>query len=118
LWADIKASLLRQSDPAETGLRPPIQQGLQQLAGAVLRDEAMQAKINGWIADGALFLVREYGYEAEQLITQTIQRWDAEATSHKIELHIGKDLQYIRINGTVVGGLAGLAIHTFAYFFL
>lgn len=118
LWTDVKASLLRQADPAGSSLRPPIQQGLQQLAQAVLRDEAMQAKVNRWIEDGALFLVREYGYEAEQLITQTIQRWDAGATSNKIELHIGKDLQYIRINGTVVGGLAGLAIHTFAYFFL
>jgi uncharacterized membrane-anchored protein YjiN (DUF445 family) len=46
------------------------------------------------------------------LIEQTVKNWDAEATSQKIELQIGKDLQYIRINGTVVGGIAGLLIYT------
>jgi hypothetical protein len=46
------------------------------------------------------------------LITDTVQRWDAEETSRKVELQVGRDLQFIRINGTVVGALAGLAIHT------
>jgi len=60
------------------------------------------------------FRVRPFhhGHEVEQLISQTISNWDAEETSRKIELHVGKDLQFIRINGTLVGGLVGLVIYT------
>ncbi|MCB0175354.1 MAG: DUF445 family protein, partial [Anaerolineae bacterium] len=59
--------------------------------------------------------VEEYGHEVEQLIAQTISKWDAQETSRKIELQVGKDLQFIRINGTVVGGLVGLLIHTVSF---
>jgi uncharacterized membrane-anchored protein YjiN (DUF445 family) len=46
------------------------------------------------------------------VISETVDRWDAADASRRIELHVGKDLQYIRINGTVVGGLVGVLIHT------
>jgi uncharacterized membrane-anchored protein YjiN (DUF445 family) len=52
--------------------------------------------------------------EITGLVTSTVQRWDATETSGKLELLLGRDLQYIRINGTVVGGVAGLAIHAVA----
>ncbi|HEX8864208.1 MAG TPA: DUF445 family protein, partial [Lentzea sp.] len=52
--------------------------------------------------------------EITTLITDTVERWDAEETSRKIELQVGRDLQFIRINGTVVGALAGLVIYTVA----
>ena len=64
--------------------------------------------------EGAVYLIEEYGDEVEHLISNTISKWDAEETSRKIELHVGKDLQFIRINGTIVGGLVGLVIHTFS----
>lgn len=118
LWSSWKRSLQRYRQGGPSSLREPIRQGLARLAEATLEDEALQDKLNRWLEDGALFLTTEYGYEVEQLIAQTIQRWDAQATSEKIELQIGRDLQFIRINGTVVGGLAGLAIYTFSYFFL
>jgi uncharacterized membrane-anchored protein YjiN (DUF445 family) len=51
------------------------------------------------------------------LITDTVQRWDAAETARKVELQVGRDLQFIRINGTVVGALAGLLIHTLSQFF-
>lgn len=118
LWSGWKRSLQRYRQGGPSSLREPIRQGLARLAEATLEDEALQDKLNRWVEDGALFLSAEYGYEVEQLIAQTIQRWDAQATSEKIELQIGRDLQFIRINGTVVGGLAGLVIYTFSYFFL
>ena len=58
------------------------------------------------------FVVRTYGREVASVISDTVQRWDARDASRRIELHVGRDLQFIRVNGTVVGGLAGLAIHT------
>ena len=56
----------------------------------------------------------QYGSEITTIITDTIERWDAEEASRRIELHVGRDLQFIRINGTVVGALAGLVIYTVA----
>ena len=72
------------------------------------------AKLDGYVADIALGIVERYQGEVAALIAQTVAGWDPDATSERIELAIGKDLQYIRINGTLVGGLAGLVIY-FAY---
>ena len=61
---------------------------------------------------GQRYLLNTHGQEVANLIEETIQSWDPEATSERIEIQIGKDLQFIRINGTVIGGLAGFIIHT------
>jgi uncharacterized membrane-anchored protein YjiN (DUF445 family) len=60
--------------------------------------------------------VEQYRAEVAQLIETTVAGWDPVATSHRIEIQIGKDLQYIRINGTVVGGLVGLLLYTIKRF--
>lgn len=118
LWRDAKQSLLEPGTGGEAAinLREPLEMGLEQFAGALLNDAVLQQKVDSWIEGIVLYLVREYGYEVEQLISQTIHNWDAQATSRKIELQVGRDLQFIRINGTVVGGLAGLFIYTFSTF--
>jgi uncharacterized membrane-anchored protein YjiN (DUF445 family) len=59
--------------------------------------------------------VKNYGYEIENLIAHTVNGWDSRQVSQEIELQIGKDLQYIRINGTIVGGLIGLVIYSLYY---
>jgi uncharacterized membrane-anchored protein YjiN (DUF445 family) len=59
-------------------------------------------------------VVTRYGSEATTIIAETIQRWDADEASRRIELHVGRDLQFIRINGTVDGALAGLVIYAIA----
>ena len=69
------------------------------------------------IVRGAEHLVAQYGVEITAIITDTIERWDAEEASRRIELHVGRDLQFIRINGTVVGSLAGLVIYAVAQLF-
>jgi uncharacterized membrane-anchored protein YjiN (DUF445 family) len=71
-------------------------------------------KVDGWVERAARHLVDQYGAEITAVITETIERWDAEEASRRIELHVGRDLQFIRINGTVVGSLAGLVIYTVA----
>jgi uncharacterized membrane-anchored protein YjiN (DUF445 family) len=83
--------------------------------GESLRDdEALRDKVDNWIVRAAQHLVSQYGVEITTIITDTIERWDAEEASRRIELYVGRDLQFIRINGTVVGALAGLVIYAIA----
>lgn len=111
LWGDIKTSLLEPNSSSDADIRLPLQRGIMNFGSALLSDEVLLDKIDRWMEEAALHLIREYGHEVSHLISQTIKEWDAEAASRKIELQIGKDLQFIRINGTIVGGLAGLVIH-------
>ena len=81
------------------------------LARELQGDAAVQLKLNAaWIAL-LRSLVRRYRSQVSALIADVVRRWDAKELSERVELEIGKDLQFIRINGTVVGGLAGLALH-------
>ncbi|MFT7041519.1 MAG: uncharacterized membrane-anchored protein YjiN (DUF445 family) [Urechidicola sp.] len=112
LWTDIKAALLDQSENPNAELKQTIQRAVIRFGESVLDDPALAAKIDGWAQDGGRYLIRTYGHEVARLIASTIESWDPEATAERIEIQIGKDLQFIRINGTVVGGLAGLSIHT------
>ncbi len=65
-------------------------------------------------ADAAVFAVDRYGAELTAVITHTIERWDGKEAARRIELHVGRDLQFIRINGTIVGGIVGVVIHAFS----
>lgn len=74
-------------------------------------DPVLQRKLDGWFEAAVVHLVTTYRDELTSVISQTVERWDADDTSRRIELQVGKDLQYIRLNGTVVGALAGVVIH-------
>ncbi len=83
--------------------------------GARLReDQELRRRLDGTAADVAVFTVARYGAELTAVITQTIDRWDGKEAARRIELHVGRDLQFIRINGTIVGGLVGVVIHAVA----
>jgi uncharacterized membrane-anchored protein YjiN (DUF445 family) len=112
LWVNLKAVLINSSSNSHPDVRTPVQQGLVKFGEALLADELLLAKIDRWAEEIGRYLIKEYGHEAGNLITETISRWDTAATTQKIELHTGKDLQFIRINGTLVGGVVGLVIHT------
>ncbi len=112
LWTDIKAALLNQSENPDAELKQAIEDSVIRFGHSILEQEALAQKIDGWADDSARYLIRTYGHEVANLISQTIEGWDPKATSERIELQIGKDLQFIRINGTIVGGLAGLTIYT------
>jgi uncharacterized membrane-anchored protein YjiN (DUF445 family) len=79
--------------------------------GAILADPSLMAKLDAWVTEAVLSLVERYQNEVGELIASTVRRWDPEATSRRIELAIGRDLQFIRINGTIVGGLAGMGLY-------
>lgn len=77
-------------------------------------DDGLRRRLDERLAGAVVFLVDRYGRELTSVITQTIDEWDGREASRKIELHVGKDLQFIRINGTIVGGLVGVVIHAVA----
>ena len=112
LWDDVKERLVRYAERSEDEGPGAVERGLVSAGNAVLNDPELLAKVNGWITDGVLYVVEQARDEVGQLIAQTVAEWDPYATSRKIELQIGKDLQYIRINGTLVGGLVGLLIYS------
>ncbi len=77
-------------------------------------DAALRQRLDSAAADLAVFAVDRYGAEVTAVITHTIEQWDGKEAARRIELHVGRDLQFIRINGTIVGGLVGVLIHTVA----
>jgi uncharacterized membrane-anchored protein YjiN (DUF445 family) len=80
--------------------------------GARLRaDERLSAELDDWLKQLLLHVVDNYRDPLSEIVSETIESWDAAATSRRIELNIGTDLQYIRVNGTLVGGLVGLALY-------
>jgi uncharacterized membrane-anchored protein YjiN (DUF445 family) len=113
-WNTAKRIFLESVDDPSSALRTRIADSAMHI-GESLRDDAdLRDKVDNWIIRAAQHLVSQYGAEITTVITDTIERWDADEASKRIELHVGRDLQFIRINGTVVGSLAGLIIYSVA----
>jgi len=112
LWRELKKVLDRQVEAAEHGTPGGLERGLSALAAAALEDGALLAKIDDWIIGAVLRIVEQHRHEAGQLIAHTVSAWDPDETSRRIELQVGRDLQFIRINGTLVGGMVGLLLYT------
>ncbi len=113
-WKTLKRLVLEGVDDPSSALRSRIADAVVRL-GESLRDDAeLRDKVDNWIVRAAEHLLAQYGVEITAIITDTIERWDAEEASRRIELYVGRDLQFIRINGTVVGSLAGLIIYAIA----
>jgi uncharacterized membrane-anchored protein YjiN (DUF445 family) len=112
LWSDLKASVLRHAADPGSEFRRRIAHTVTRFAESMRGDPELLAKVDGWVDGAVLYFVEQYRGEVADLISTTVAAWDPEDTTRKIELQIGKDLQFIRINGTLVGGLAGLLIYT------
>ncbi|MDJ0337635.1 DUF445 domain-containing protein [Cryobacterium sp. PH31-O1] len=114
-WEAIKASLTQALGEPASALRVGIRSTLEDVGNRLTTDTALGSRIDRWLADTASYIVANYRHEIAGVITETVERWPAAETAAKIELQVGRDLQFIRINGTVVGSLAGLAIFTLAH---
>ncbi|MCI0398327.1 MAG: DUF445 domain-containing protein, partial [Chloroflexi bacterium] len=115
LWADIKTSLIEHSADPDLEIRKPVQQMLVKFGEAILNDPILYAKVDRWLREVIIHFTKAYGYEVESLISTTIIKWEAEMITDKIETEVGRDLQFIRINGTLIGGLVGLLIYTVSF---
>ena len=114
LWLGAKRSLIEAANDPTSELRIRATASLQQLGQRLEADPELQHKVDDWVQRALGYLVEHYRSEVSDLIASTVERWDGESTARRMELQVGRDLQFIRINGTIVGGLAGLVIHAAA----
>lgn len=113
-WSAAKRIFLESVDDPSSALRSRIADSAMHIGDSLRDDVELRDKVDDWMVRAARHLVAQYGAEITTVITDTIERWDADEASRRIELHVGRDLQFIRINGTVVGALAGLVIYSVA----
>jgi uncharacterized membrane-anchored protein YjiN (DUF445 family) len=113
LWTETKARLRAQADEPDSPLRRRLADAVCAAGTRLREDPALTSKVEELAESTARYVAEHFHDEIAGLISGTISRWDAQQTAFRLELLLGRDLQFIRINGTVVGGLAALAIHAF-----
>ncbi len=114
LWKNVKEALRAQAADPESELRRRLAAALAASGRRLESDSRLQEGIERMAESGARALADQFHDELAGLVTGTIERWDGEQTSTQLELLLGRDLQFIRINGTVVGAAVGLALHAIA----
>ena len=112
LWKTLKESLTQSFEEENSTMRNYLRKNIEKLVLTLETDNELQRKINGWIRLFIYRLILRNVGEVELLISKTVDNWSGRELSNKLELEVGKDLQYIRVNGTLVGGLVGLIIYT------
>jgi uncharacterized membrane-anchored protein YjiN (DUF445 family) len=114
IWGEAKAALRAQADDPRSELRQSLARAIASAGERLLAEPALAAIVQDRAERAVRYVVEHFGDEITRLVSDTIARWDGKETADRLELLLGPDLQYIRINGTVVGGLAGLALHGIA----
>ena len=112
LWLPLKKAVLEAAADPGSELRRVIVSAIRQGGLALGTDRELQAKCDRWLLGVMNHVLAHYSGELSGVITHTVARWDADSTARRLELQVGRDLQFIRINGTVVGSLVGLAIYS------
>jgi uncharacterized membrane-anchored protein YjiN (DUF445 family) len=114
LWTNAKNAVLAAAADPESELRTRVAGMITQLAHSLQSDPTLRELVQRHTHTVAGYLVERFSGDLADLVSSTVARWDTDETSRRIELQVGRDLQWIRVNGTVVGGLAGLVIYTVA----
>lgn len=112
IWASTSTAVIEAARDPESLLRQKITELSQRWGHRIQEDRELRRSLDRRITGAAAFLADNYSGEVTAIISETVERWDAREASEKIELMVGKDLQFIRLNGTIVGALAGLVIYT------
>jgi uncharacterized membrane-anchored protein YjiN (DUF445 family) len=111
VWQDVRQRMLDDALAPESRMAARLEGLIRVLSKALLQDAALQAKLNEWLRGFAAEAIVERRGVIAAVVRRVIEQWDADTITRKIELYVGRDLQYIRINGTLVGGLVGLLLH-------
>jgi uncharacterized membrane-anchored protein YjiN (DUF445 family) len=112
LWSAVEARLDEESGSASDPLADSLARALAALGRRLAEDETIRDTVNRWLGVTALRVIAPRRGEIGAFVTQVVERWDTETLVNRLEIQVGRDLQYIRINGTLVGGLVGLIIFT------
>jgi uncharacterized membrane-anchored protein YjiN (DUF445 family) len=111
VWERLRRSLIEGARDPKAALSGQLGGALSELGKALREDPALQLQVNRFARRTAVGVTSRYGGQIVQLVSETVRRWDARTVTDRIERAVGRDLQFIRINGTLVGGLVGLIIH-------
>ena len=111
LWEQARGGLLKIARDPEAAMRGGLGEVLRQIGETLRRDRRLATRINRFVRRAVVGVAADYGDAIVRLVSETVRGWDADTITRQIETRVGSDLQFIRINGTVVGGLVGLAIH-------
>lgn len=112
IWKHLQAGIINDLEAQESAIQLYLKKTLLEMVTNLKQDEAMQHKLNAWVRQQAYKYILQNTKKAGELISHTVGNWEGKELSNKLELEVGKDLQFIRINGTLVGGLVGLVIYT------
>ncbi|WP_086737526.1 DUF445 domain-containing protein [Erythrobacter colymbi] len=111
VWERIRQSLIRRARDPESGMGEEMRNMLAELGQALQADERLQHQINRFARRTMVGVATRYGDQIVRLVSETVKRWDARTITDRVEGAVGRDLQFIRINGTLVGGLVGMTLH-------
>ena len=117
LWSSLQRGFGDATRDADSDVRRRITDAIVTLAERLVEDPELQAKVDHWLESIVVYLAEAGRGEIGNLIANTVEGWDPNDTADRIELQVGRDLQFIRINGTLVGGLAGFVIHAISEVF-
>jgi uncharacterized membrane-anchored protein YjiN (DUF445 family) len=112
IWHDLKASIERDAAAPHSYIKAHIEEAILGIAKGLVEDDVMRARLNAWLRQTMLIVIDAQRHAIARFISDTVHHWDAETVTQKIELEVGRDLQFVRINGTVIGGFVGLLLHT------
>ncbi|AOY92152.1 hypothetical protein BKK79_10400 [Cupriavidus sp. USMAA2-4] len=115
LWDELRGWLRQDLERDDSLLRARVQEAAGWLGGALAQDPALRASLNGRLEEAARAMAPEFAQFLTRHIRDTVRNWDAAEMSRLIELHIGKDLQRIRVNGTVVGAMVGCVLYLLSH---
>lgn len=111
LWVRIREYLHAALGDPSSEIRLGVEREIRQIGCLLGSDTSAQRKLDSWLRESLVYIVEHYRGPLSEIISDTVEEWDAHSTADRIELHIGKDLQFIRINGTLVGGLVGVLLY-------
>jgi uncharacterized membrane-anchored protein YjiN (DUF445 family) len=112
VWSNAKTSLRRSLADPDQALAGRLGEAARHVGETIESDPALQAALNKYARRAIVGVVADYGDELVRIVSDTVRGWDAGTVTDRVEYAVGRDLQFIRVNGTLVGGLVGLAIHT------
>lgn len=114
IWQSLKSSLIKELSEDNSNLKSYVKKNIEEFVSNLQHDEQFQNRIDSWVRLTTYKYILKNTQNFGELISTTVGNWEGKELSRKLELEVGKDLQFIRINGTIVGGLVGLLIYTIA----
>jgi uncharacterized membrane-anchored protein YjiN (DUF445 family) len=111
LWQKGREAVIKAARNPDAVLAGKLGEVLKSMGGTLEKDPRIRAAINQFARRAVVGMAASYGSSIVTLVSETVRGWDARTVTARLEAAVGRDLQYIRINGTIVGGLVGLVLH-------